>query len=579
MTDANPSRRSAALPFRWKLAITTSTAVLATVLALLVPVYAQSRAAVTQVQGQRLLAVARSAATLLDAAGFDETTARPGGAGWAEARTLLRRLWFANGGSAEDLADGLLVVRPGDGDYRVVVHSQWAADRPEYATPWTPPPGLADSLRTGRAGVSALYDTPFGRRLSVSVPVRQREGNPTGFVVTTLRADAFLGEVRSQVVSFLAFLPVFLVLGVGASLVIAGRLTRGIEAVARHAERVAAGSLRQTLTYASADEVGGLAESMRRMTSALRALLADIEAGATEVEGTAASLARNADQVIAASGEVAGAASAIATAASAQTRDIADLRAASRRVAQRAEANAENARRALAAADRVAQSAGKGAGSAEQALQSVAAIATVTRSAVPAVEALAEKSRQIGKITDSIGAIARQTNLLALNASIEAARAGEHGTGFAVVADEVRKLAAESARALEQIRTLAGEMRAAAQETGERIDAMTERVAAGDQVIRSAAAALTRIAGEMVGSREAVAQIVAAAGDQLDETAALVQAIQGLAATAEQNAGTSVAVTASVEQQEAAMRHVTGGSRGLGEVAARLRAVVRRFEL
>jgi methyl-accepting chemotaxis protein len=106
----------------------------------------------------------------------------------------------------------------------------------------------------------------------------------------------------------------------------------------------------------------------------------------------------------------------------------------------------------------------------------MAEISAVTGAAVPAVVELGEKSQRIGKITDVIGAIARQTNLLALNAAIEASRAGEHGKGFAVVADEVRKLAAESARALAQIRKLAAEIRTSAVRTEEQILHASDRV-------------------------------------------------------------------------------------------------------
>ena len=70
------------------------------------------------------------------------------------------------------------------------------------------------------------------------------------------------------------------------------------------------------------------------------------------------------------------------------------------------------------------------------------------------IHELEVRSAEIGKIIDTITAIADQTNLLALNAAIESARAGEHGKGFAVVADEVRKLAEESRTSASHIATI-----------------------------------------------------------------------------------------------------------------------------
>jgi methyl-accepting chemotaxis protein len=251
---------------------------------------------------------------------------------------------------------------------------------------------------------------------------------------------------------------------------------------------------------------------------------------------------------------------------------------ASSRVAARAVAVASHAAQARHATDVAQRTTHRGTVAAAEALTAMAEISAVTSAAVPSVVELGEKSQRIGKITDAIGVIARQTNLLALNAAIEASRAGEHGKGFAVVADEVRKLAGESARALLQIRKLATEIRTSAVRTEEQILTASDKVTAGETVIRASADALTQIDREISNARAAVDRIVEAAGSQRGEAEALAREIDALASSAEMNAATAQEVSAVVQEQIAGMTSIAASSQHLAEVAERLESSLHRFE-
>jgi methyl-accepting chemotaxis protein len=78
--------------------------------------------------------------------------------------------------------------------------------------------------------------------------------------------------------------------------------------------------------------------------------------------------------------------------------------------------------------------------------------ARCTKSAVTNTSALVTTVKDIDQVASLIAAIANKTNLLALNAAIEAARAGDAGRGFAIVAQEVKALAAQTTKALAEIK-------------------------------------------------------------------------------------------------------------------------------
>jgi methyl-accepting chemotaxis protein len=551
------------------MAALAGTAVVLTLGVMLMPTYARVRSALARAQGERLVSLARATAL-----GIPSDSSLAGG----YARELIRRARVGNAnalGKNNDLLAIELVARDSAGRFHLVANS----DREQVPSGvWSPPDRLAEEVAAGRSSATGIYDFGLDRALTAGAPVVVNQ-RVVGAVVITGRADGLIAEARSAVLDLVIYCAIALAIAVGMAFFSASHFTRGVARLSRQADRVSRGELRHELAFESDDELGELAGSFRKMTSGLRAIVAELDASSADVASTAENLASSAQQMTASTQEVSSAAAAIAEAAATQTRGVVNASEASSRVATRAVMVASNAEQARNAADVAQRTTRRGTVAADEALVAMAAISDVTKAAVPAVVELGEKSQRIGKITDAIAAIARQTNLLALNAAIEASRAGEHGKGFAVVADEVRKLAAESARALNQIRRLAAEIRTSAIRTEEQIIQASDRVTAGETVIRASAEALTQIDREIAAARTAVDRIVGAADAQRGEAEALAREIEALASSAEINASTAEQVSNVVQEQTAAMAGVATSSQHLADVGERLKESLRRFEI
>ena len=224
-------------------------------------------------------------------------------------------------------------------------------------------------------------------------------------------------------------------------------------------------------------------------------------------------------------------------------------------ISSRAEHTAASLEEAAAAIDELTASIGSAEKTCKASVEVASRATEATQAGQAKVDMMADamadirgSADRIAKVTDLIESIAFQTNLLALNAGVEAARAGSAGQGFAVVASEVRALARRSAEAVSEIT--------------EHIDASSQSVDRGIELMDETKSALEGISEAVLEIEDRTTSIFKSASEQASSVTEINSAIASIGEATQSDA-------ARLEESTSATLVLKDRAKTLEQVAAR----------
>jgi methyl-accepting chemotaxis protein len=329
-------------------------------------------------------------------------------------------------------------------------------------------------------------------------------------------------EAKSQSITLLIRSLIIILMIILSALILYFSLIRPINKCVGFAESVAAGDLDATLEIDQKDQIGQLADSLRKVLQGFRdkadlvkqfaegdltgsvkslsekdVLSQSLEKMKKDISHLVSQIAAAVDQISSGAGQIAEASQNLSEGAATQAGSTGEVVRMVSQISEQASQNADMASQAKGISEKASMDAEKGNEKMELVVQFMEVINNG-----------ADKTKKVVKVIDDI---AFQINLLALNANVEAARAGKYGRGFAVVADEVRNLAVKSAQA--------------ARETSQMVEESISNIQNGFDAVQGAADQLQDI---VIGSRqvtEILEEIAEASRSQDDD---ISQATGGL---------------------------------------------------
>lgn len=400
----------------------------------------------------------------------------------------------------------------------------------------------------------------------------------------SLNADQreYLAPVKAMGTSILMFGLIFMLLGGIASYVLARIISVKIKKMQAVLVQAEAGDLTVRVSGRSlnnGDEIDAMGLSVNHMLEGFNGVISGILNASEVMSSTSEEMAASAEEGGKAAGEVTAAIQEITAGLQeqaeyvAKTNDtVSDMQVLIQATAQETTSMASNA-------EKVMETTKDSQDHMISTMKQMNEIQVSSNKTYEIVQTLSSQSEQIGQISAAISSIADQTNLLALNAAIEAARAGEQGRGFAVVAEEIRKLASESMASADNIGKLIHMIQDEIGYAEKAIHDESQSISKGVAVIEETQSAFSHIIEAIEQTTSSMKAVVGIIAETKEQTEVVTNSVGFIANVAQQSSASAEEVSASTEEQNAISEEIASAAEHLSRLSVELLEKVASFKV